>query len=366
VSNASGTAGTLKGFNLFGVPVRLHFTFILLMIFLVVTDLGSGSSSGSYALFLLGLFASVLLHEMAHAFVGRRFGVRTTEIIMFPIGGLSRMERMLRPSEELAIAIAGPAVNLLLSAGIFIYMFNMHLAVPVKISQVLQPGDANALARLAYGNLVLAGFNLLPAFPMDGGRILRALLSLIRPEDQATRTAAWMGRMLAISMALYGLLAPQLMLVFFAFFIYLGVAQESAAAMGRTLTHGIPVRAAMMTKFHTLDHGNTIRDAANLLLSTSQQDFPVIHGDQVVGLLGRNLLLKSLAAEGPDVYVAGVMDRDFISLEPGADLATVLPLMAQAGRCALVMDHTRLLGLLTTDNLSEFLLLRRFGMEPVV
>jgi Zn-dependent protease/predicted transcriptional regulator len=366
-SNQHGsTAGTLKGFSLFGVPIRLHFTFILLVIFLVVTDLAAPQTSGKYAVFLLGLFASVLLHEMAHAFVAMRFGVRTTEIVMFPIGGLSRMARMLKPSEELWIAGAGPFVNILLSAGIFAYMFYSHHAVPINMADLLQPTDANALARLAYGNLVLAGFNLLPAFPMDGGRILRALLCFIRPEDEATRTAAWMGRMLAISMGLYGLLAPQFMLVFFAFFIYLGAAQESVAAMGRTLTHGIPVRAAMITEFHTLEHGKTVRDAANLLLSTSQQDFPVIHGDQVVGLLGRNRLLKALAAEGPDAYVAGVMDRDFLLLEPATDLAEVLPMMAQAGRCALVMDHAALLGLLTTDNLSEFLLLRRFGMEPVV
>jgi Zn-dependent protease len=365
-SDHSGTAGTIRGFSLFGVPVRLHFTFVLLVIFLVVTDLGAHQTSSSYALFLVGLFASVLLHEMGHAFVGKRFGVKTTEIVMFPIGGLSRMERMLSPTEELLIAIAGPAVNLLLSIGIFVYMYSMHLAVPIRLTDLLQPTDANAVARLAYGNLVLAGFNLLPAFPMDGGRILRALLSYIRPEDEATRLAAWLGRMLAISIALYGLLAPQFMLVFFAMFIYLGAAQEGAAAMGRTLTAGIPVRAAMITEFHTLDHGNTVRDAANLLLSTSQQDFPVIHGDQVVGLLGRNLLLKALANQGPDAYVAGVMDRDFLALDPNRDLAGVLPLMAQAGRCALVMDQTRLMGLLTTDNLSEFLLLRRFGMEPVV
>jgi Zn-dependent protease/CBS domain-containing protein len=365
-TNDRGTAGTLRGFSLFGVPVRLHFTFVLLVIFLVVTDLGSRQSSGSYAVFLIGLFASVLLHEMAHAFVGRRFGVRTTEIVMFPIGGLSRMERMLQPTEELWTALAGPLANLLLSAGIFGYMMYMHQSVPIKLADLMQPTDANALARLGYGNLVLAAFNLLPAFPMDGGRVLRALLSYIRPEAQATRLAAWMGRMLAISMGLYGLLSPQFMLVFFAFFIYLGAAQESAAAMGRTLTHGIPVRAAMITEFHTLDHGNTIRDAANLLLSTSQQDFPVLYGGKIVGLLGRNLLLKSLAAEGPDAYVAGVMDRDFLAFEPVADLAEILPLMAQAGRCALVMDGEKLLGLLTADNLSEFLLLRRFGMEPVV
>ena len=360
------TAGTIRGFNLFGVPVRLHFTFILLVIYLAVTDLGSRVSNASYAVFLVGLFASVLLHEMAHALVGRHFGVRTTEIVMFPIGGLSRMARMLRPGEELAIAIAGPIANLLLSFCIFAYMYHMRQAVAIRMSDLLQPGDASALARLAYGNLVLAGFNLLPAFPMDGGRILRALMSLIRPEDEATRLAAWMGRMLAISIALYGLLAPQFMLVFFAMFIYLGAAQEGAAAMGRTLTHGIPVRAAMMTEFRTLDHGSAVRDAANLLLSTSQQDFPVLLGDKVVGLLGRNLLLKALAAEGPDAYVAGVMDRDFISFEPGADLSGILPSMAQAGRCALVMDQDKLLGLLTTDNLSEFLLLRRYGMEPVV
>ena len=361
-----GTAGTIRGFSLFGVPVRLHFTFVLLVIFLVVTDLGAHQTSGSYALFLVGLFASVLVHEMGHAFVARRFGVRTTEIVMFPIGGLSRMERMLRPTEELLIALAGPLVNLLLSFAIFAYMYTHHLAVPIRLAELLRPSDANAVARLAYGNLVLAGFNLLPAFPMDGGRILRALLSYIRPEDEATRLAAWLGRMLAISIALYGLLSPQFMLVFFAMFIYLGAAQEGAAAMGRTLTNGIPVRAAMITEFHTLDHGNTVRDAANLLLSTSQQDFPVFHGDQVVGLLGRNILMKALSNHGPDAYVAGVMDRDFLALEPNRDLAAVLPLMAQAGRCALVMDHTKLLGLLTTDNLSEFLLLRRFGMEPVV
>jgi CBS domain-containing protein len=200
---------------------------------------------------------------------------------------------------------------------------------------------------------------------MDGGRALRALLSYLRPEDQATRMAAWMGRMLAISMGLYGLLASQFMLVFFALFVYLGAAMEGAAAMGRTLTHGIPVRAAMMTEFHTLEHGKTVRDAANMLLATSQQDFPIVHGDQVVGLLGRTLLLKALATEGQEAYVAGVMDRDFLSIDPSTDLAEVLPLMAQSGRCALVMDGEKLVGLLTTENLSEFLVLRRFGMEPM-
>lgn len=346
--------------------MRLHFTFILLVIFVAVSVLGSGQSNASYAIFLLGGLVSVLLHELGHAFTAARFGVRTTEIVMFPIGGLSRMERPLSPAAEICVSLAGPLVNVLLAAGLFGCMVAMHQATPVKLSDLTEPNGKSALALLLYGNILLAFLNLMPAFPMDGGRILRALLRYVRPEDEATRMAAWMGRMLAISMGLYGLLDSQFMLVFFALFVYLGAAQESVAAMGRTLTHGIPIRAAMITEFHTLDHGSTIRDAANLLLSTSQQDFPIVHGDQVVGLLGRKLLIRSLSAEGPDAYVAGVMDRDFLALEPGTDLAEVLPLMAQAGRCGLVMEGSKLLGLLTTDNLSEFLLLRRFGIEPGV
>jgi Zn-dependent protease len=339
-----------------------------LLVFLLVTDLGR-VSSGAYALFLLGLFASVLLHEMAHALVGLRFGVRTLEIVMFPIGGISRLERSLQPKEEVWISLAGPFMNLVLAGGLFGIAVATHQAFPNKFSDLVndlaQPSES-VVARLGFANLLLALFNLLPAFPMDGGRTLRALLTYIRPEAEATRVAAWLGRLLAISMGLYGLLAPQFMLVFVAFFVWLGAAQEATAALGRTLTHGIPVRAAMMTEFHTLEHGDTVRDAANLLLSTSQQDFPIMHAEKVVGVLDRNTLLKSLAQEGPDAYVAGVMDRDFVVLKPGQDLSEILPLMAQAGRCALVMEGERLLGLLTTDNLAEFLLLRRFGMEPVV
>ena len=360
------TAGTVKAFRFLGVPVRLHFTFILLVVFVAVSVLGSSESSASYAAFLLGGLVSVLLHELGHAVVAWQFGIRTTEIVMFPIGGLSRMERPLPPTAEILVALAGPLVNLLLAAGLFAYMVSTHQATPVGVSDLLEPTGKSALALLLYGNILLTVFNLLPAFPMDGGRVLRALLSYVRPEQEATRIAAWMGRMLAISMGLYGLLDSQFMVVFFSLFIYLGAAQEGVAALGRTLTRGIPVRAAMITELHTLEHGATIRDAANLLLSTSQQDFPIMHGNQVVGLLGRKLLIRAIAASGPDAYVAGVMDRDFIALQPNEDLADILPLMAQAGRCALIVENGLLLGLLTTDNLSEFLLLRRYGMEPAL
>ena len=276
-SERGRTPGTLGGFRLLGVPVRLHFTFLLLLIFLLSAGASGHEAAASYALLLLGLFASVLVHELAHAFVGSRFGVRTTEIVMFPLGGISKMERPLKPREELWVSISGPFANLLLAGGIFGYLAWSRQTIEVKWSELIQGTDQNLLMRLAFGNMLLGVFNLLPAFPMDGGRALRAILSFARPEVEATRVAAWMGRALAIGMGLYGLLAPQFMLVFFAFFIYLGAAQEASAAVGRTLTHGIPVRAAMISDFRTLNHGDEIRDAANLLLSTSQQDFPVMH-----------------------------------------------------------------------------------------
>jgi Zn-dependent protease/CBS domain-containing protein len=358
----SRVPGTVSAVRLFGVPVRLHFTFIILVIFLLVAGLSSDLTSLNFTLYVLALFASVALHEMGHALVARRYGIRTLEIVMFPIGGIARLERNPKPSEEFWVAIAGPLVNLLIFGIIYLYLQGRSALVPMQ--DLVRTTNANLLTNIGMGNLVLAAFNLLPAFPMDGGRILRAVLAKFKPEQEATRLAAGAGRLLAMVMALYGLINGQFMLVFIAFFVYLGAAQESAAAIGRALTEGIPVRAAMVSEFHTLTHGHTIRDAANLLLATSQQDFPVIHGGQVVGLLTRNTLVRSIATEGPDAYVAGVMSRDFVRLDPSMDLAEALPVMASAGSCALVMENDSLVGLLTAENLSEFLLLRRFGMEP--
>jgi Zn-dependent protease len=344
-----------------GVPIRLHFTFVLLLICLVVIGLSSNQSPGNYTLFVVAVIASVLLHELGHAFVSSLYGIRTIEIVMYPIGGVARLERPAKPREEFWIALTGPAVNLLIAVLIFAFLYSQKRAV--NLFALVQPTDANLADRIALANLILAGFNLLPAFPMDGGRMLRAILSHMKSEYEATRIATWSGRMLAISMGLYGFIYMP-MLAFVAFFIYLGAANEGAASRGRSLTQGIPVRAAMMTEYRTLQHGATIRDAANLLLSTSQQDFPVVLGDQVLGLLGRNALLRGMAQEGADSYIAGYMEREFQSVAPDKDLADVLPLMAHAGACLLVMQDGQLLGLLSSENLSQFLLLRSVGLEP--
>jgi Zn-dependent protease len=357
----AASSGSVGAVRLMGVPIRLHFTFLLLLICLAVFGLSSNQSPGNYTLFVLAVIGSVLLHELGHALVSLLYGIRTIEIVMYPIGGVARLERPPKPWEEFWIALAGPAINLAIAGSIFAVLYSQNRAV--NLFALVQPSDTNLADRIALANLVLGAFNLLPAFPMDGGRMLRAILSRLSSEYQATRIATWSGRMLAISMGLYGFIYMP-MLAFVAFFIYLGAANEGAASRGRSLTKGIPVRAAMMTGYRTLAHGDTIRDAANLLLSTSQQDFPVVLGDQVLGLLGRNALLRGMAQQGPDSYIAGHMEREFPTVPPDKDLADVLPLMAHSGACMLVMEEGRLLGLLSSENISQFLLLRGVGLEP--
>jgi Zn-dependent protease len=350
----SGTIGNLR---LFGIPIRLHFTFLLLLIFLIFIGIGGKQSGLTTAIYILALFASVLLHEIGHALVARAYGLRTREIVMFPIGGVSRLESQPTPRQEPLIAVAGPFVNLLIAVAL---LATQHDFLPLEKLSV--PTDANLIERIAVGNLLLGLFNLLPAYPMDGGRILRALIALRKPEDEATQIAAGASRFLAVAMGLFGLLSANSLLVFVALFVYLAAAQEGSAARDRSLTSGFPVRAAMITDFRTLPHGSTIREAGDLLLATSQQDFPVVHGDEVVGLLTRSALMRAMLREGPDSYVAGAMDRNFVRLPPDMDLAAALPQLSAAGTCALVMDGDRLLGMLTAENLYEFTLLRQVSL----
>jgi Zn-dependent protease len=353
--------GSILTFRVFEVPVRLHFTFVLLIIFLIVVGAGGGQSMLASAIYLIALFSSVLLHELGHVAVSKRYGIATIEIVMFPIGGVARLERLPKPHEELWIALAGPLVNVLIAGALFAWL---GWANDIRnLAELVVPTDRNLIQRIAVGNLILAAFNMLPAFPMDGGRVLRALIARSKGEAEATRIAAGAGQALAIGMGLLGLLGGNFMLVFIALFVYLGAAQENAVVQGRFLLANTPVRSAMITDFRTIPHGSSLREAADLLLATSQQDFPVVTGDQVLGLLTRNNLLRGMASEGADSYVAASMNRNFVRVTPDAELAEAVPLLAQDA-CLLVMDDDRLLGLLTRENVAEYLMLRRFGLAP--
>jgi stage IV sporulation protein FB len=350
--------GSLGTVTLLGIPVRFHFTFWLAIIWLIFIGAGGAHSVLGLVIYIAAICASILLHEFGHALAARRYRIRTVEIVMLPLGGLARLERQLTPAEEFWVALSGPLVNFFLGAGLLAWVFARGQAI--QIGDWLKATDENLAGRLATVNLVLAFFNLLPAFPMDGGRVLRSLLAANRPVEEATRLVARVGTALAALMGLYGLLSANFLLIFLAFFIYVGAAQESLAANSQTLLQGVPVRAAMITDFRTLAHGNTIREAADLLLATSQQDFPVLSGETVVGLLSRTSLLRAMATEGPDAYVAGAMERDFISLSPEMELVEAARLLG-GGACGLVFERDRLVGMVTAENLSEYMVLRQIG-----
>jgi Zn-dependent protease/CBS domain-containing protein len=342
---------------MFGTPVRFHFTFWLFAVWLVVLGFGGKQSVAGSVVYIASIFASILLHELGHALTARRYGVRTEEIVMLPLGGVARHARGLRAPEEFWVALAGPLVNFVIGSAILGWVYARGGSV--SLAQWTQVDDVNLAPRLATANLVLAFFNLLPTFPMDGGRVFRSLLALRRPHEEATRLTARLGIGLAALMGLYGLLSANFVLVFVAFFIYVGAMQESISSTAAVLMRGAPVSAAMITDFRTLNHSDTIRDAAQLLLATSQQDFPVLGGGEVVGLLNRTALMRAMATEGPDAYVAGAMDREYLRLRPDMELAEAAARLSARGNCALVLDSGGLAGMLTSENLSEFLLLSR-------
>jgi Zn-dependent protease/CBS domain-containing protein len=355
--NKPTSTGTLGIIRILGVPVRFHFTFVLLLIFLLFIGVGERQSGAVTVVYVLALFGSVLLHELGHALVARRYGIATHDITMYPIGGIARLERPPKAREEFWIAIAGPLVNALIAAAIIGWLAAKGGFVSLELLRT--PTDANLAQRIAFGNLTLFLFNLLPAYPMDGGRILRSILALWKPEDEATRMAASAGQFLAAMMALAGLLWGNFMLVFIGLFVWLGAAQEGAAARGRMLTSGYPASAAMITDFRTLTHGQTIRDAGNLLLATSQHDFPVVYGENVLGVLSRSALVRAMLTDGPDTLVSAVMDREYARVSPDLPLTEAMPIVTASNTCALVMADDKVLGLLTAENLSEFILLRQ-------
>lgn len=354
--------GTLSVGQFFGIPLRFHFTFVLLFAFLITISLAGAQSWVGNTIFIAAIFASVFVHEMGHALVSRRYGIRTLEIVMFPIGGIARLEKNPGIREEFWIAIAGPAVNFVIAAGLFAYLAGTGQWQ--SISKMAEATDFNMLQRIAVGNLVLGLFNLLPALPMDGGRILRSLLARYRPEAEATQLAARIGTGMAVLMGLAGLVTFNIFLLFIAFFVYLGASQERAMSIGKSAMQGMPARSAMITEFQTLNHGDTLRDAAAALLASTQQDFPIVLGNRVIGLLGRARLLRALAQDGPDAYISAHMDRDFVRIDPETDLAEAMPRVAAAGSAALIMKGDELLGMLTMENLTEFILLRQMGLRP--
>jgi Zn-dependent protease/CBS domain-containing protein len=351
---------SLKLGEIAGIGIYVHWTFALLLLWLVYGHMEVGNSTALMLEgigFVLAIFGCIVLHELGHALTARRYGISTRDITLLPIGGVARLERMPDdPRQELWVALAGPAVNVAIAAVLFIVLMVMGRLESIQDVEYV---GGPFLEKLMVVNLFLVAFNMLPAFPMDGGRVLRALLAMRMPRVKATHWAANIGQAVAILFGVVGLMTGQFMLMFIALFVYLGAQGEAHSVEMRSIFSGISVHDAMVRRFRTLDPHDSLVRAKEELLAGSQQDFPVVQEGQLAGMLERGDLIKALAQ--PEMReVQQVMRTDCPAVREGDPLDRVVAAMQAVG-CAtvpVVNIKGELVGLLTSENVGEWAMIQ--------
>ena len=341
-----------------GTQIRVHITFLLFLIWIFAASYASGGADAAWSgvLFMLLVFTCVIAHEFGHIFTARAFGVQTPDVTLLPIGGVARLERIPEdPGQEFLIAIAGPLVNVVIAVGLIV-IAGAH----VGSGTALENGSVSLVDRLAAVNLFLALFNMVPAFPMDGGRILRALLGTRLGFVRATEIAALIGQVVAFALGFIGLFSNP-MLIFIAIFVYLAATSEAHMVALRAMSRGVPVSAAMITQFATLRPDEQIEQAVQTLLQTSQGEFPVVNGaGEPVGLLTRADIIRAMKDFGPSASVANAMSSDLPTLGSRRCLSEALTLLQEktAPAVAVVEPNGRLAGLITSESVGEMLMLQ--------
>ncbi|MDB4955356.1 MAG: Peptidase [Myxococcales bacterium] len=341
-----------------GIAIRVHLTLILLLAWIAVTYASTGAGARGTAVGLLlvvAVFTAVLVHELGHAFVARRFGYRTRDIMLLPIGGIATLEQMPeKPTQELAVAVVGPAINLAIAGVIWIGI--TATGGQTSLGSVTSL-SGSFLAQLFWINIGLAAFNMVPAFPMDGGRALRALLALKLGRERATEIAGTLGRVFAVLIGFYGLLYNPF-LVLIAFVVWMGASQERAMVHLKSALHGVPVSAAMLRRIETVSPEQPLEDAAALLVSGGQNELPVIDHGQPIGVLTRGDVASALAHAGPDATVATAPHHEIVTVAPDDSLDVVLErLRASPEAVAIVVDHGQPVGLVTPERLANYVAL---------
>jgi Zn-dependent protease len=352
--------------RLAGIDIFIHATFLMLLAWIGLSEYFPDqniSRAASGIGFSLCLFSIVVLHELGHCLTARRFGIRTRDITLLPIGGVARLERIPEdPRQELLVALAGPAVNVVLA----LILFGL-LAAGNKISGAARFGlmGGSLAANLMWINVSLALFNMLPAFPMDGGRVLRAVLAMKMNHAKATTIAARVGQGMAVVLGLAGFHFENPVLVFIAVFVWVGAARESGATQVKSALTGLHVGRVMITAFGTLTPGEPLARAVEHVLSGYQHDFPVVENGQLLGILTRDDLLTGLARHGQSALVRDVMQRKVRSAGP---MEMVEEVWARLGeddcRTIPVVHENRLVGILTSENLGEYLMFQAALANP--
>lgn len=349
-----------------GTDIKMHITFLLLIVWAGMEGYSQAGAAGAVArsLFILALFACVIVHEFGHITMARRFGIRTPDVILLPIGGVARLERIPdEPMQEFAIAIAGPLVTAAIA--LLLYVWLKLTGQFEALLTALRNSDPDALgfaANLMIANAFLLIFNLIPAFPMDGGRILRSLLAARVGLIRATRIATSVGQLLAVAGGLYALTHQMYLAALVALFVFLGASAEAGAMETRFVGAGLQVAQMMVTQFRTIPVYATLAEAVDLLLAGEQREFPVVDNyGRTEGLLTRDDLIRGLRERGPQSTVGEAMTSPAPTVAPTLGFSDALERLRSNGLPALpVVDAAgSLVGLLTMENISEFLLVRR-------
>ena len=346
-----------------GIDVRIHLTFLLLLIFIGFSAYSAGGSIESVLIelaFVLVLFLSVVLHELGHALVARRFGFSTKDITLLPIGGLARLEKMPEePKQELLVAGAGPLVNVVISGVLFVVLLLAGtFALPLNLTSLLN----NFWVRILSANLTLAVFNLIPAFPMDGGRVLRAFLSIRMDHVKATRIAANVGRGIAVVMGIAGFfINPWLVLT--ALFVWYGAGAEAQSTSLKAGLHGLTVRDALVSQFYQVEANQPLDSVFQLMMQTGQYTLPVTSNGHFLGFIRRSDLQAALQRVGnraPSYSAIGVEPKGLALDTP---LTDVLPQFGSS-RVLPVLDNRALIGLVTPESVQQSMWLKTHPSQP--
>jgi Zn-dependent protease/CBS domain-containing protein len=341
-----------------GTVIRIHVTFFLLLLWIAITYYIQGGMQAAIegVTFVVLVFACVVLHEFGHVLAARRYGVETPDITLLPIGGVARLARMPEnPGQELVIALAGPAVNVVIAALLYFVLG----ALPTLAGTDLQNPGTDMLERLASVNVVLFLFNLVPAFPMDGGRVLRALLAYRMGYAQATQVATSIGQGVAFLFGLLGLFGNPLLL-FIALFVYLAATAEAHSAQMRQAERGILAADTTVTRFESLSPVSRFADAVQALVRTTQHEFPVVDGaGRLLGVLTRDGMIRGLMEHGPNVAVTDIMTHDIPVVQPRQSIEDAIQLLQEKGALVVgvVDSFGRLVGLITPENIGHIMTL---------
>jgi Zn-dependent protease/CBS domain-containing protein len=341
-----------------GIELHVHISLLVILgwLFFAQLALGHGTEHALISLALLvAVFAIVVVHELAHALVARRYGCATRDITLWAIGGVARLERVPdRPRHELAVALAGPAVNLVLAA---VLALALALAGGSLDPEALGESGGSFATKLLWVNVSLAVFNLIPAFPMDGGRVLRAILAMRYDRVRATAIAARVGQRLAWVFGALGLLYNPMLLVI-AVFVWIAAAAESSTVHIETALAREAVSAAMLPDPHVVPRDLALGELAELALSTSQSVFPVVDEEgRLVGAIDRGDLVRGLATAGTAAGAGAVMRRDVTMAGAGEPLLDVMRRMA-SDHAVVIDGAARPIGLLTSEAIARFAAIR--------